>query len=120
MSDMWVVWGVLLVAVVLAVPVLLAVALLSISALKRRVAALESALAQRSEEPAVSAPTQRPYAWAEPAPEAEDIGLRAEPFVPEPVAEPELVPEPAPEPAATRAAPPPLPEAAPRPGASRA
>ena len=41
------------------------------------VAALESALAQRSEEPAVSAPTQRPYAWAEPAPEAEDIGLRA-------------------------------------------
>ena len=89
MSDMWVVWALLLVAVALAVPVLLVVALLSISALKRRVTALESALAQRDEDPAVSAPAQRPYAWAEPAPEAEDIGLSAEPFVPEPAPEPE-------------------------------
>lgn len=116
MSDMWVAWALLLVAVALAVPVLLVVALLSISALKRRVTALESALAQRGEEPAVSVPTQRPYAWAEPAPEAEDIGLSAAPFVPEP----ELVAEPVPEPVPAKAAPPPLPEAAPRPVASRA
>lgn len=111
---MWVVLGLLVVALLLAVPVLLVMALVSVSALKRRVAALEEAFAHRAgESEATAAVSPRAAAVAEPVAVVEDVG----PAVPEPVSEPET-------PASAAVAPPPplppLPERPARPAAARA
>src|SRR5690606_4550553 len=86
MDEMWVVLGLLVVALLLAVPVLLVMTLVSVSALKRRVAALEEAFAHRAgESEATVAVSPRAAAVAEPMVVVEDVG----PAVPEPVSEPE-------------------------------
>ena len=101
MDGMWVTLGLLAVAAVLATPVLLVMALLSVSSLKRRVAALEAAQARPADDdPAQAAPAAQPRAWGEPAPEAEEFV-----FTPASV-------EPAQEAPAALAAPPPLPPVA--------
>ena len=98
MDGMWVTLGLLAVAAVLATPVLLVVALSSVSSLKRRVAALEAALARRSDEEAVQAkPAMQPRASTETAPEAKEPGF------------PPAFVEPEREAPAAIAAPPPLP-----------
>ena len=103
MGTMWTLLGLLLLVVVLAVPVLLVIALLSLSSLKRRVAALEALLAGRHDEQ--DAATEGPYAWAEPAPAPQEIGIR-------PLPEDTPAETPA-TPAADIPLPPPLPAAAP-------
>lgn len=106
MDDTLVILGVLLVLVVLAVPVLLVMALVSVSSLKRRVAALEASLAQRSEHAAAQAEA-RPAVWREP----EQVAPRA-------AAAPAFVDERVDPPAATTPASvvPPLPPLPPLPG----
>lgn len=111
---MWVVLGLLVVALLLAVPVLLVMALVSVSALKRRVAALEEAFAHRAgESEATAAVPPRAAAVAESVAVVEAVG----PAVPEPVPEPET-----PAPAAVAPPPPlpPLPERPARPAVARA
>ncbi|SBV36685.1 Membrane protein [uncultured Stenotrophomonas sp.] len=110
MDEMWVVLGLLAVALLLAVPVLLVMALVSVSALKRRVAALEEAFAHRAgESEATAAVSPRAAAVVEPVVVMEDAG----PAVPAP----EM-----PAPAAVAPPPPlpPLPERPARPAVARA
>ena len=101
MGTMWTLLGLLLLVVVLAVPVLLVIALMSVSSLKRRVAALEALL---SGGPGVQDTAgDGPYAWAEPAPVPQEIGIR--PLQEEAPAESPAAP------AMNIPSPPPLPEA---------
>ncbi len=74
--------GLLVVAVALAVPVLLVMALVSVSSLKRRVAALEASLARQGRTDAPVAEEIRPYAGQEPIPERE--AFEPSPIVPGP------------------------------------
>ena len=107
MDDGWVLLIVLLVLAALAMPVLLVAALVSVSSLKRRVAALEERLDASETETAPRrqrAEAIRPYAWAEPEPEP---GLDSDQSVVEPLAV--VSPLPAVEPIAATPAPPPLP-----------
>ncbi len=107
MDEGWVLLIVLLVLAVLAMPVLLVAALVSISSLRRRVAALEERLdagemaaaprGQRAE-------AVRPYAWTESAPDP-DSDSDQSPVEPLPPASPPY----AAEPVAAAPAPPPLP-----------
>lgn len=75
MDDTLVFWGLLLLAVALIVPVLLVMAWVSIFSLKRRVAALEAAMAAQPQ-PTAAPPeaAERPYAWMETEPAAEAPG----------------------------------------------
>ena len=111
MDEGWVLLIVLLVLAVLAMPVLLVAALVSISSLRRRVAALEARLdagemaaaprGQRAE-------AVRPYAWTEPAPDPDpDSDSDSDQSSVEPV--PPASPAYAAEPVAAAPAPPPLP-----------
>lgn len=111
MDEGWVLLIVLLVLAVLAMPVLLVAALVSISSLRRRVAALEARLdagetaaaprGQRAE-------AVRPYAWTEPAPDPDpDSDSDSDQSSVEPV--PPASPPYAAEPVAAAPAPPPLP-----------
>ena len=104
MDGGWVMLGLLLVLVALAVPVLLVMALVSVSSLKRRVAALEQQLAAGGD--AVTARAAgadaRPYAWMEPEPESQAP----------PAPEPESYPMYDAGPVAAPPAPPPLPGSA--------
>ncbi|PZU26783.1 MAG: hypothetical protein DI584_11020, partial [Stenotrophomonas sp.] len=111
MDEGWVLLIVLLVLAALAIPVLLVVALVSVSSLKRRVAALEERLDAGETEAAPRrqrAEAIRPYAWAEPEPAPEP---EPEPEADEAVIEPLAVASPAhpAEPVAASPAPPPLP-----------
>ncbi len=113
MDEGWVLLIVLLVLAVLAMPVLLVAALVSISSLRRRVAALEerldageTAAAPRGQR----AEAVRPYAWTEPAPDPDpdsdsDSDSDQSPVEPVPPASPAY----AAEPVAAAPAPPPLP-----------
>ena len=123
MDDGWVVLGLLLLVVVLAVPVLLVMAWFSILSLKRRVAALEAGLAPPHADPVQREAMQRPYAWMQPESEPEVEGAAAPPagVSPPPApAMPVVAPEPArPVPAMPEL--PPLPaRAAPAPAPTRA
>lgn len=107
MDEGWVLLIVLLVLAVLAMPVLLVAALVSISSLRRRVAALEerldageTAAAPRGQR----AEAVRPYAWTEPVPDP-DSDSDQSPVEPVPPASPPY----AAEPVAAAPAPPPLP-----------
>jgi len=107
MDEGWVLLIVLLVLAVLAMPVLLVAALVSISSLRRRVAALEerldageTAAAPRGQ----GAEAVRPYAWTEPAPDP-DSDSDQSPVEPVSPASPPY----AAEPVAAAPAPPPLP-----------
>ncbi|WP_313642640.1 DUF2339 domain-containing protein [Stenotrophomonas sp.] len=109
MDEGWVLLIVLLVLAVLAMPVLLVAALVSISSLRRRVAALEerldageTAAAPRGQ----GAEAVRPYAWTEPAPDPDSDSDSDQSSV-EPV--PPASPAYAAEPVAAAPAPPPLP-----------
>ena len=113
MDEGWVLLIVLLVLAVLAMPVLLVAALVSISSLRRRVAALEerldageTAAAPRGQR----AEAVRPYAWTEPAPDPDpdsDSDSDSDQSSVEPV--PPASPAYAAEPVAAAPAPPPLP-----------
>ncbi|WP_282276258.1 DUF2339 domain-containing protein [Stenotrophomonas sp. PS02297] len=74
--------GLLVVAVALAVPVLLVMALVSVSSLKRRVAALEASLARQGWTDAPAAEENRPSAGQEPISERE--AFEPSPIVPGP------------------------------------
>ncbi|KQN96532.1 MULTISPECIES: DUF2339 domain-containing protein [Stenotrophomonas] len=74
--------GLLVVAVALAVPVLLVMALVSVSSLKRRLAALEASLARQGRTGAPVAEEIRPSAGQEPIPERE--AFEPSPIVPGP------------------------------------
>ena len=105
MDEGWVLLIVLLVLAALAMPVLLVAALVSVSSLKRRVAALEERLDAGETEAAPRrqrAEAIRPYAWAEPEPEVDSDHSAVEPVA---VASPSH----AAEPVAASPAPPPLP-----------
>ena len=105
MAEGWVLLIVLLVLAALAMPVLLVAALVSVSSLKRRVAALEERLDAGETEAAPRrqrAEAIRPYAWAEPEPEVDSDHSAVEPVA---VASPSH----AAEPVAASPAPPPLP-----------
>ncbi len=113
MDEGWVLLIVLLVLAVLAMPVLLVAALVSISSLRRRVAALEerldageTAAAPRGQR----AEAVRPYTWTEPAPDPDpdsDSDSDSDQSSVEPV--PPASPAYAAEPVAAAPAPPPLP-----------
>jgi uncharacterized membrane protein len=71
MDDTLVILGVLLLVAVLAMPVLLVIALVSVASLKRRVAALETAMAQPRPEAEPAETTPQPYAWMQPESDGE-------------------------------------------------
>ena len=78
MDEGWVLLIVLLVLAALAMPVLLVAALVSVSSLKRRVAALEERLDSDQTEAAPHrqrAEAIRPYAWAEPEQNSDDSAI---------------------------------------------
>ncbi|MEG1680033.1 MAG: hypothetical protein RR326_08055, partial [Stenotrophomonas sp.] len=83
MDEGWVLLIVLLVLAALAMPVLLVAALVSVSSLKRRVAALEERLDAGETEAAPRrqrAEAIRPYAWAEPEVEPDSDQSLVEPL----------------------------------------
>jgi len=123
MEEILWLFGILLLIVVLAMPVLLLIALVSVSSLKRRVAALEAALA--AQEPASASEAERPYGWMqpdafeEPATQLPEAIPEAAPAVAAPpveVTSAAPAPPPLPEPVRVSAAPvEPIPEPTPEP-----
>ncbi len=91
MDGALVILGLLVVIAVLAVPVLLAMALVSVSSLKRRVAALEASLAQQRDGDVPPAPVAEPSAWSGQE-RAGGAARDGQPFAPPPGREPVPMP----------------------------